>query len=106
MKNLVLLSIVPIFGFILLFQVGVFDRPPLQEAIIDADIYLFIASTTNKDIGGSVMRLLTGTKDAIGTVTTAEQLSTPAALYGSPVGSEALSVGLYFDDPMTEEHPR
>ena len=92
-------------GFFL-FQVGFFDKPPLEEKVLDGTLYFFLAATTSKDIGGNVMRLLKGSNEAVSQVASPEQLAMPAQVYGSPKGSESLSAGLYIDDPMTDDHPR
>jgi len=92
-------------GF-LLRQAGCFDRPPLEEVTLDGPFYLFLAASTSKDIGGNVMRLLEGTKAAVSKVASPEELAMPAQVYGSPKGAEALSVGLYIDNPMKDDEPR
>ncbi|KAL3940410.1 MAG: hypothetical protein SGBAC_005042 [Bacillariaceae sp.] len=106
-RNTVLILATAVVGAgYLFFQAGFFDKPPLEEATLDGDIYFFMAATTSKDVGGTVMKLLDGSKDAVSQVASPEQLAKPAQVYGSPTGSELLSGGLYIDDPMKDEDPR
>lgn len=88
-----------------LYQVGLFDRPAFLEATLEPRLHVLLASTTTKDIAGSVERLLKGTRDAIEAVAP-ERLAPAAAAYGAPEGAGALSVGLYFDNPSKVENPR
>jgi hypothetical protein len=89
-----------------LFQLGLFDWPSLQEVVLEDTFYFLVASSTSKDIGPNIGRLENGTKEAIRSVLTDEELAAPAALYGAPQGAQALSAGFYWDNPKTTEHPR
>ena len=64
-------------------------------------------ATHTSDIGGSVERLLAGVKDPLVSSEDAREAMAKAAQeYGAPEGAEALSVGVYFDDPMKVESAR
>jgi hypothetical protein len=88
-----------------LYQLGLFDWPAFEESTLEPQLHVLLASTNNKDIAGSVERLLDGTRKAIEEVAK-DRLAPAAAAYGAPAGAEALSVGLYFDNPSAIEHPR
>lgn len=89
-----------------MLQLGLFDWPSFKEATIEPTLYFFVASTTEKDIGANVERLLEGTKAAAEAVVSEEKLASPAAAYGAPEGAEMLHAGFYFDDPHATEKPR
>jgi hypothetical protein len=89
------------------YQLGIFDSPEFVEGSTK-EMYALMATSTNKYIGKHVMRLLSGTNDAILKAKGVESsiLANAAANYGSPAGADSLSVGLYFEDPNSVEHPR
>lgn len=101
----ILISVI-LLAAAVLFQLGLFDWPPLEEVVLEDTYYFVMASSTSKDIGGNVMRLLKGTKEAVSNVLTPAEMAAPAALYGAPEGAEALSAAIYFDDPHAVPHPR
>lgn len=88
-----------------LYQIGVFDRPVFEEVSFEPTLYLILASTNTKDIGGNIERLMKGTLHAIEDIAK-DNMAQAATAYGAPEGAERLGVGLYFDDPMKTNHPR
>jgi hypothetical protein len=88
-----------------LYQLGLFDWPQFEESLLEPQLYGLLATTKSKDIAGSIERLLNGTRTAIETVAK-DRLAPAAAAYGAPSGAEALSIGIYVDDPGAVDHPR
>lgn len=97
------------------YRIGLFDRPEFEfhNSILtgvnsrDRTLNVVIATSTSKDIGGNVARLLTGTKKPLDGVDNFKAyLSQAAKDYGAPDGADSLSVGLYFDDPSSVDSPR
>jgi hypothetical protein len=72
------LSFVLVAVTAVLFQLGLFDWPSLQEVVLEDTFYFLVASSTSKDIGPNIGRLETGTKEAILSVLTDEELAYPA----------------------------
>ncbi|KAL3914879.1 MAG: hypothetical protein SGARI_008315, partial [Bacillariaceae sp.] len=70
-------------------------------------MYAIVVATHTSDIGGSVERLLAGVKSPLdGNDEARKAMANAAQEYGAPVGAEALSVGVYFDDPMAVQTAR
>jgi hypothetical protein len=99
------------------FFLGLADRPPFV-ATTSPDVVTIVALSDDKDVGGNIMRLLQGTIKGIraasndGSSSSTNNHSHKRALmgaasrYGSPMGAEYLSVGLFLDDPKTVTNPR
>jgi hypothetical protein len=100
------LSFVLVAVTAVLFQLGLFDWPSLQAVVLEDTFYFLVASSTSKDIGSNIGRLQKGTKEAIRSLLTDDELAAPAALYGAPQGAQSLSAGFYWDNPKETEHPR
>jgi hypothetical protein len=95
------------------YKLGLFDRPDFEfhsSFLVglnkDKAFHAVIATSTCKDIGGNVERLLRGTKAPLDVDNFKTYLSQAAQDYGAPSGAEAVAVGLYFDDPSSVEAPR
>lgn len=98
------------------YFLGLVDRPPFV-ATTSPDLVAIVALSDDKDYGGNIMRLLQGTIKGIRAATPPQKdgdanhshkraLMGAASRYGSPMGAEYLSVGLYLDDPRTVANPR
>jgi hypothetical protein len=106
-----------VLAAVAVFFLGLADRPPFV-ATTSPDVVAIVALSDDKDVGGNIMRLLQGTIKGIratsndGSTTTTTNHSHKRALmgaasrYGSPMGAEYLSVGLFLDDPKTVANPR
>jgi hypothetical protein len=93
------------------YRIGLFDRPEFEfhNSIVGPDktFYVVIATSTSKNIGGNVNRLLTGTKKPVdGIEKFNDHLSQAAKDYGAPDEADSVAVGLYFDDPSKAYAPR
>lgn len=88
-----------------LYKVGLFDRPPFEEKVLEPEFYLFMACVRTKDIGGNVVRLLKGSRSAV-EILGNDKLTIPATKYGAPEGADGLSFGIYLDNPKTAASPR
>ena len=96
-----------------IYQLGVFERPKFEyhESLLEQErgheLYTIMATTTEKNIGQHVMRLMNGTFEGINSTSTGPgYLKAATKLYGAPEGAEKLGVGLYFEDPATSDVPR
>ena len=101
------------------YYLGLADRPPFV-ATTSPDLVALVALSDDKDVGGNIMRLLEGTIRGIRATTTTNTLTNDgggnhshkralmgaASKYGSPLGAEYLSVGLFLDDPKEVTNPR
>jgi hypothetical protein len=106
-------AIIVVLLGVAIYQLGVFERPTFEyhESLLDQEkgheLYAIMATTTEKNIGQHVMRLVNGTFEGINSTSTGPTyLKSAAELYGAPEGAEKLGVGLYFEDPATSEAPR
>jgi hypothetical protein len=88
------------------YILGVFDRPKfeLQDSLLKGnkndELYCIVATTTEKNIGAHVKRLLIGSLKGIQALSNGKDILQDAAkIYGSLEGAEKLGLGLYFDDP-------
>ena len=94
------------------YWLGLWDRLhfKVHESLLPEkkELIVLVAKCTEHGIGKHVMRLVTGSKKAIDAAhpNSSQMLMDAAAAYGCPAGSEALSVGLYFNDPYKEPGPR
>jgi hypothetical protein len=97
------------------YYLGLADRPPFV-ATTAPDLVAIVALSDDKDYGANIMRLLEGTIKGIRSATATATDTDPshnkralmgaASRYGSPLGAEYLSVGLYVDDPRAVPNPR
>jgi len=87
---------------VLVWQLGLFDRPKFeyQETLLDRELYAIVA-TTKGNVGKQVAKIAEGTLKGIESLPNSKELFESAAkLYpGTPEGAEKLALGLYFDDP-------
>ena len=94
------------------YWLGLWDRVSFKvhESLLPdkKELFVLVAKCTKRSIGKHVMRLVTGSKKAIDAAHEkhSQMLMDGAAAYGCPAGSDALSVGLYFNDPNKEPGPR
>ena len=100
----------------LTYALGLFDKVEFEEKSSlfdnddtkDAHLVAIVVKCQSKYIGKNIMRLLNAAKRGVDRAhdDSAKLQAAAAAKYGSPEGADSLSVGLYFDDPTTVEHPR
>ncbi|KAG7354644.1 hypothetical protein IV203_004000 [Nitzschia inconspicua] len=110
---------------IIIHQLGFFDRDDFhyyenlwwpdgmrkkrahREYSVAQPLYAVMAMTATKDFGSHIERLLTNIKTPLEEDDTIKALMAKAAQeYGAPEGSEAMSIGLYFEDPYSVDDPR
>lgn len=91
---------------VVLFLFGVFDRPDFEYHDSFPELVTIVAVSRKKNIGEHVMALMQAAESAIlASPDGARMMEAAANLYGG--GAEGkLGVGLYFDDPKTEDNPR
>lgn len=78
-----------------------------KETSVAEPLYAILAMSTSKDFGAHIERLLTAVKKPLDENSSLKSSMAKAAEeYGAPEGAEALSVGLYFDDPIAVDEPR
>jgi len=97
-----------------LYLLGIFDCPGFarQDALLpDADgshhreLYALVATTTDKNVGGNIGRLLEGTKKGIDSLPDgADLLRNAAKKYDS--SAETIAVSLFLDHPKQVDAPR
>mmetsp|Transcript_10998 Transcript_10998/g.20333 ORF Transcript_10998/g.20333 Transcript_10998/m.20333 type:complete len:294 (-) Transcript_10998:133-1014(-) len=132
MRWLLYTSIAAALTAIFTYQLGILDRPDfvfynslwmpdgreeiLKSSSHDDDnnrlatpLYAILATTTAKNIGRHVGRLLNDTLSTLLSLDDSgakELMAMAAQAYGAPEGTETLSVGLYFDNPSVVDAPR
>jgi hypothetical protein len=92
---------------------SVFDRPKFEahdsllKGNASAELYCIVATTTEKNFGAHVKRLLIGSLKGIQALSNGKVILQDAArIYGSVEGAEKLGLCLYFDDPKEKGSPR
>lgn len=103
-----------IIGGGLTYAAGLFDKVKFEEkdSLLEnpdkTELIAIVAKCQEKYIGKNIMHLLKAGKKGIDHVRagTKPLQASAAANYGAPAGADSLSIGLYFDDPQSTEHPR
>jgi len=90
------------------YQLGLFDKPEFhyEATLVGREFHAILATSTEKNIGQHVSRLLSGTQNGILALPKGEALMKAGARLYSEEAPEKLAIGLYFDVPAEVDHPR